>query len=389
MLRRSGSFTSESVSEGHPDKICDKVSDAILDYYISKNPNARVSCDAVATKNLLSLMGEVRSGIIATQKERAEIEQVARKVLRDIGYDQEGFAWNKVEVENHLHGQSPYISKGVDKKSGDLGAGDQGLVFGYSCTETESYMPFAIHYAHKITKFIDEARKSGAVDWLLPDAKSQVTVEYVQGVPERVLAIILSTCHKDSVKLDELRYWCESHLREKIFPPSVSTDETVFKINPAGEFHLGGPVADTGLTGRKITTDTYGGSAPHGGGAFSGKDSSKVDRSGSYLARYVAKNIVASGVCDRCLVQISYAIGEPYPVDLTLEMEKKGKPLRKEAEIIEKKLPQELDISLKSTIKMLGLCRPIFQETTNYGHMGKEGMPWEKTNLTNLILSLL
>ena len=390
MLRRNGSFTSESVSEGHPDKVCDKVSDAILDHYLERNPNTRMSCDAVATKDLLALVGELGNEP-NSRREREDIEQVARSVLKDIGYHQEGFAWDKVRFKNHMHSQSSDISKGVDKASGELGAGDQGLVFGYSCAETDSYMPFAIHYAHKITRFMDNARRRGLVDWLLPDAKSQVTVEYKDGVPSGVSTVVLSTCHKDTVTLDDLRHWCENQLRTKIFPADMDLGKTVFKINPAGEFHLGGPVADSGLTGRKITVDTYGGSAPHGGGAFSGKDASKVDRSGAYFARYLAKNILATGICDRCLVQISYAIGESHPVDLTLEMERGGESLHKEAVSIEQSLlrKRKMDMSVRGIINTLGLCKPIFKNTTNYGHMGKEGMSWEKLDLVDEIKSIL
>ncbi len=389
MARRSYHFTSESVSEGHPDKVCDRISDAIVDAHIKVLPEARVACETLATTNRVIIAGEHRGAETVTTE---IIERVTREAIRDIGYSQNGFHWQTVEIENLMHEQSADIALGVDgHETKPEGAGDQGIMFGYACRETPELMPAPILYAHRILRLLAEARHSGREPALGPDSKSQVTVAYEDGVPKRVDAIVLSTQHLDeTLTSDDIRALVAPYVREAL-PEGWITNETVWHVNPTGKFVVGGPDGDAGLTGRKIIVDTYGGAAPHGGGAFSGKDPTKVDRSAAYAARYLAKNVVACGFADRCTIQLSYAIGVAQPLSIYVDTHGTGSAPE---EAIEAALGKVMDLSPQGIREHLQLNRPIYARTAAYGHFGREpdaegGFSWEKTDLTGAIEAAL
>ena len=371
-------FTSESVSAGHPDKVCDQISDAVLDAYLAEDPDSRVACETMIKNNMVFIAGEI------TSKGSPDLEPIVRKTIKDIGYDSDeyGFNGDNCEFTNLISEQSPDISQGVTEGEGvdqEQGAGDQGLMFGYACTETESLMPLPIDLSHRLVKQQADVMKSGGISWLRPDAKSQVSVIYSDDGKkiEGLSAVVLSTQHDDDVTHSEI----ESQVMEKIIRPIVPsewlTDRTDIFINPTGKFVIGGPVGDCGLTGRKIIVDTYGGMARHGGGAFSGKDPSKVDRSAAYASRYVAKNIVAAGLADFCEIQVSYAIGVAKPTSIFVETFNSEKVAK---EVIVKLVEEEFDLRPKSIIEMLDLKRPIYQQTAAYGHFGRTDieLSWEK-----------
>ena len=373
-------FTSESVSAGHPDKVCDQISDAVLDAYLAEDPDSRVACETMIKNNMVFIAGEI------TSKGSPDLEPIVRKTIKDIGYDSDeyGFNGDNCEFTNLISEQSPDISQGVTEGEGvdlEQGAGDQGLMFGYACTETESLMPLPIDLSHRLVKQQADVMKSNEISWLRPDAKSQVSVIYSDGGKkiEGLSAVVLSTQHDDDVSHSEI----ESQVMEKIIRPIVPsewlTNKTDIFINPTGKFVIGGPVGDCGLTGRKIIVDTYGGMARHGGGAFSGKDPSKVDRSAAYASRYVAKNIVAAGLADFCEIQVSYAIGVAKPTSIFVETFNSEKVAK---EVIVKLVEEEFDLRPKSIIEMLDLKRPIYQQTAAYGHFGRTDieLSWEKTD---------
>jgi len=363
-------FTSESVSEGHPDKVADAISDAVLDLVMSKQDTAlRCACETLVTTNRVVVAGEYK-GVLHQQ----EVDSTIRKVIKNIGYEQEGFDWNTVEITNLLHGQSADIALGTD----NFGAGDQGLMFGYACNETDNYMPSAIYWSHRIVETQAKVRKSMALPWLGPDAKSQVTFEYNDdGTPKRIAKVVCSTQHHASTDISQVRQSVESVIRS-ILPERYVDNATEFYINPTGRFVIGGPDGDTGLTGRKIIVDTYGGYSPHGGGAFSGKDPTKVDRSAAYMMRYIAKNIVAAKSASWATCQISYAIGLAEPMSFYVECED-----RELARHLTAYIPTIVDLTPKGIIERFDLFRPIYSDTTNYGHFGKDHLPWEKINLFN------
>lgn len=359
-------FTSESVSEGHPDKIADAISDSVLDLLMShQDPALRCACETLVTTNKVVVAGEYKGDL-----DLLDVEYLVRKAVKNIGYEQPGFHWQNLEVTNLMHGQSPDIALGTD----NFGAGDQGLMFGYASDETESYMPSAIYWSHRIVEGLTIARKSGDADWLGPDAKSQVTIEYNDdNTVKRIDKIVCSTQHHPDVEITQLREAVELFIRQ-IIPTELIDKDTKFLINPTGRFVLGGPDGDTGLTGRKIIVDTYGGYAPHGGGAFSGKDPTKVDRSAAYMARYLAKNIVASGKSKWAQVQLSYAIGVEEPTSLYIDSDGENRD-------IEKWIRENVDLTPKGIINRFDLFRPIYTSTTNYGHFGKAYLPWETVDL--------
>ena len=361
-------FTSESVSEGHPDKVADAISDAVLDIVMSKeNPALRCACETLVTTNRVVVAGEYK-GVLHTE----EVESAVRKVIKDIGYEQKGFDWRNVEITNLLHGQSADIALGTDT----FGAGDQGLMFGYACNETDALMPSAIYWSHRIVEALTHARKNGVITWLEPDAKSQVTFEYNDdGTPKRIAKVVCSTQHKEQVDIDMVRKTVENIIRN-VLPGKYVDDATEFYINPTGRFVIGGPDGDTGLTGRKIIVDTYGGYSPHGGGAFSGKDPTKVDRSAAYLMRYIAKNIVASGQAPWATCQISYAIGLAEPMSFYIETDDTER-----SRYLTKWVQENVDLTPKGIIDRFNLFRPIYSQTTNYGHFGKSQLPWESVDL--------
>ncbi len=374
-------FTSESVSEGHPDKVSDRISDMVVDNYLAKDPFSRVACETLTTTNKVVLAGEVRGPEI---KEDYIIEKV-RECIKDIGYDQKGFTWkNETKIESHLHSQSSDIAIGVDSSGNkDEGAGDQGIMFGYACDETDFFMPAPIHYSHKILRLMAEDRKSGILKNIEPDSKSQVTFEYIDGKPKNVKSIVISSQHSADINQSKVRDLLRPYILKSI-PKNFLQDfnEDEFYVNPTGNFVIGGPDGDCGLTGRKIIVDTYGGAAPHGGGAFSGKDPTKVDRSAAYAARYIAKNIVASKLSNKCLIQLSYAIGVSKPLSVYVNLF--DDDLDKNKFVIEK-INENFDLSPRGIREMLKLNKPIYQKTAAYGHFGRlpeddGSFSWEKTD---------
>jgi S-adenosylmethionine synthetase len=384
-MSRRHLFTSESVSEGHPDKICDRISDSVVDAHLAAMPEARVACETLATTNRVIIAGEVRG---SSTVNAALIEELARKAIRDIGYEQAGFHWQNVAIECLLHEQSADIAQGVDRRDNkDEGAGDQGIMFGYACRETPELMPAPIHYAHRILRLISEARRAGGEPALGPDAKSQVTVVYEDGIPVAADSIVLSTQHYDeNLESADIRAIVEPYIQAAL-PEGWLTNETVWHINPTGKFVIGGPDGDCGLTGRKIIVDTYGGAAPHGGGAFSGKDPTKVDRSAAYAARYLAKNVVAGDLADRCTIQISYAIGVSQPLSLYVDLHGTG---RVDANAIENAIRETMDLSPRGIREHLKMNRPIYARTSAYGHFGREpdadgGFSWERLDLVDAL----
>ena len=381
-------FASESVAEGHPDKVCDRISDAIVDTYLTADPQARVACETLATTNRVVLAGEVR-GPESISKE--QLIEVTRAAIRDIGYEQEGFHWRHVDIACHLHQQSSDIAQGVDAADDkDEGAGDQGIMFGYACRETEHLMPAPIFYAHAILRSLAEARHAGTAKLLGPDAKSQVSLQYVNGRPACATSVVVSTQHSDTIDQDEVREIVRPHVIN-VLPPGWMCAEDRFYVNPTGRFVIGGPDGDCGLTGRKIIVDTYGGAAPHGGGAFSGKDPTKVDRSAAYAARYLAKNVVAAGLADRCTLQLSYAIGVAKPLSVYVNTD--GTGLVDEAALSER-LQDLFDLSPRGIRTHLGLNRPIYARTAAYGHFGRMpandgGFSWERLDLVPELSAML
>ena len=372
-------FTSESVSEGHPDKVCDRISDAVVDTYLTAEPQARVACETLVTTNLVVLAGEVRGpdGIVDG------LEEVARHAIKDIGYEQDGFHWKNSDVKVHIHSQSSDIAQGVDSAGNkDEGAGDQGLMFGYACRETEALMPAPIYYSHAILRSLAEARHSGAEPGLGPDSKSQVTLQYVDGKPVKAASVVVSTQHAEELDQDQVRKIVRPHV-ENVLPKGWMPPEAEFYVNPTGRFVIGGPDGDAGLTGRKIIVDTYGGAAPHGGGAFSGKDPTKVDRSAAYASRYLAKNVVAAGLADKCTIQVAYAIGVSKP--LSVYVDTAGTATVDEAKL-SAALQDLMDLSPRGIREHLGLNKPIYARTAAYGHFGRDpdpdgGFSWERTDL--------
>ncbi len=384
MARKSYVFTSESVSEGHPDKLCDRVSDAVLDAFLTAEPLARVACETFATTGRVVVGGEVGlSEEEHTAAMMAQIDAIVRDCVKDIGYEQDKFHWKTLEVHNYLHGQSAHIAQGVNRD----GAGDQGIMFGYACRETPELMPAPIQYAHAILRRLAEVRKSGAEPTLGPDAKSQLSLRYEDGVPVEVTSIVLSHQHTlESQTSDDIRAIVEPYIRE-VLPSGWITEKTEWWVNPTGKFVIGGPDGDAGLTGRKIIVDTYGGAAPHGGGAFSGKDPTKVDRSAAYAARYLAKNVVAAGLADRCTLQVSYAIGVAKPLSIYVDTHGTGKV---EEARIEQAVAKCMDLTPLGIRTKLDLNKPIYARTSAYGHFGRApetdgGFSWEKTDLIDAL----
>ena len=396
MTRQNFLFTSESVSEGHPDKVCDRISDEVVDLFFREGPregmspwDIRAACETLATTNRVVIAGETRG---PKSVGPAQVEDVARQAIRDICYEQDGFHWKTAKVEVLLHAQSAHIAQGVDAGGNkDEGAGDQGIMFGYACRETPALMPAPLYYSHHILKLLADARHAGKEPSLGPDAKSQVTLRYENGVPVEATQIVLSTQHMDENQTSaHIRAIVEPYIRQAL-PGAWITPKTVWHINPTGAFVIGGPDGDCGLTGRKIIVDTYGGAAPHGGGAFSGKDSTKVDRSAAYAARYLAKNVVAAGLADRCTIQIAYAIGVAEPLSVYVDTHGTGKVDEAKLEAV---LPQVMNLKPRGIREHLNLNRPIFARTAAYGHFGREpdadgGFSWEKTDLAAAIKGAL
>ena len=384
MANKNYLFTSESVSEGHPDKVCDRISDMVVDTYLSKDPVSRVACETLTTTNKVVLAGETRG----PKLDKEELITQVRNCIKDIGYDQKGFSWKTADIETHLHEQSSDIAMGVDSKENkDEGAGDQGIMFGYACKETEDLMPAPIHYSHKILRLMAEDRKKGSLKGIEPDSKSQVTMLYDQGKPLRVTSVVISTQHSKDLNQDQVRELIIPYI-EKSIPEAFlqDLDQKEIYINPTGQFIIGGPDGDTGLTGRKIIVDTYGGAAPHGGGAFSGKDPTKVDRSAAYAARYLAKNIVSSGVSEKCLIQLAYAIGVSKPLSIFIKLADGNDD---KIESVKKIINENFDLTPRGIREMLNLNNPIYQITSAYGHFGRKPtnkgeFSWEKTDKANL-----
>ncbi len=397
-MRENYLFTSESVSEGHPDKVADQISDAIVDLFLSKDPEARIACETMTTTQFVALAGEIRCKGVYEDGEWApgaleEIEKTVRNTVKEIGYEQEGFHWETFKFENHLHGQSAHIAQGVDASGNkDEGAGDQGIMFGFACSETPDLMPATLDYSHKILERMAADRKSGVAPFLEPDAKSQVTLRFEGGKPVAATAIVVSTQHApgyhEGEKEAELKEYVKGVVAQ-VLPAELLSEETVYHINPTGAFEIGGPDGDAGLTGRKIIVDTYGGAAPHGGGAFSGKDPTKVDRSAAYITRYLAKNIVAAGLATRCTIQLAYAIGVSEPLSLYVDTH---------GTCADGVTDDKLESAIKSIEKLgrltprgirthLGLNKPIYRKTAAYGHFGRkpdgDRFPWERTDLVN------
>jgi S-adenosylmethionine synthetase len=378
-------FTSESVSEGHPDKVSDRISDMVVDSYLSRDPFSRVACETLTTTNKVVLAGEVRGPEI----KKDELIEKVRNCIKDIGYDQDGFTWKEAtKIESHLHSQSADIAKGVDSSGNkDEGAGDQGIMFGYACNETDELMPAPIYYSHKILRLMAQDRKSGKLKNIEPDSKSQVTFEYENGKPKKVKSVVISSQHSADVNQAQVRDLLRPYMLNSI--PKFFLDgfnENEFYVNPTGNFVIGGPDGDCGLTGRKIIVDTYGGSAPHGGGAFSGKDPTKVDRSAAYVSRYIAKNIVASKITDRCLIQLAYAIGVSKPLSIYVNLFDNDLEKNK---FVEEKIKDNFDLSPRGIREMLSLNKPIYEKTAAYGHFGRSpeidgAFSWEKTDKASI-----
>ena len=376
-------FTSESVSEGHPDKICDRISDSILDLYIDADPEARVAVETLVTTDLVVVSGEVRS---LTNITKQSIEETIRTAVKEIGYEQDGFHWKTLETKILLHEQSADIAMGVDSDGNAKkeGAGDQGIMFGFACNETPEFMPAPILYSHKILKRLADKRHSGLIDGILPDSKSQVTLKYEDNKPKYIDSIVVSSQHTEDCSQERIQEIVKDIIQE-VMPREWLKDNTSYIVNPTGKFVIGGPVGDTGLTGRKIIVDTYGGSAPHGGGAFSGKDPTKVDRSAAYISRYLAKNVVAAGIADRCTIQLSYAIGMSEPLSVYADLHETGKVSE---QALVKALRGLVDLTPKGIRETLDLNKPIYTQTSSYGHFGREanssgGFGWEKLDLVD------
>ena len=403
-MRANYLFTSESVSEGHPDKVADQISDAIVDLFLSKDPEARIACETLTTTQLVVLAGEIRcKGVYEdgawAPGAQEEIEAAVRETVKRIGYEQDGFHWETLRFENNLHGQSAHIAQGVDANGNkDEGAGDQGIMFGFACDETPDFMPATLDYSHKILQRMAADRHSGAAPFLEPDAKSQVTLRFQGGKPVAATAIVVSTKHAPGYDEGDKEAVLKSYVKQvvaDVLPVELLSDETIYHINPTGSFEIGGPDGDAGLTGRKIIVDTYGGAAPHGGGAFSGKDPTKVDRSAAYVARYLAKNVVAAGLATRCTIQLSYAIGVSRPLSLYVDADGAGTAGDEALEAAVGKVAEEKlgGLTPRGIRLGLGLNRPIYSCTAAYGHFGRraEGdlFPWEKTDLIAAIKSAL
>ncbi len=380
-MKKNFLFTSESVSEGHPDKVCDRISDMVVDTYLNLEPQARVACETLTTTNKVVLAGETRGPEI----NQDELISKVRDCIKDIGYDQDGFSWrDTTKIETHLHSQSADIAMGVDSSGNkDEGAGDQGIMFGYACNETDVLMPAPIHYSHRILRLMAEDRKSGKLKGIEPDSKSQITIEYKNGEPSAVKSVVISTQHSKDVDLAKVKELCMPYI-ERSIPKNLlgNLDQNEIYINPTGNFVIGGPDGDSGLTGRKIIVDTYGGAAPHGGGAFSGKDPTKVDRSAAYASWYLAKNVVASGVADKCLIQLAYAIGVSKPLSIYVDLFDNDEEKNRH---VEKLISENFDLTPRGIREMLGLNKPIYQKTAAYGHFGREpgsdgSFSWEKTD---------
>ena len=384
MPRKNYLFTSESVSEGHPDKVCDRISDAIVDLFLKNEPDARVACETLTTTNLIVLAGETRG---PASIDNDLIEETARRAVRDIGYEQDGFHWKTAKVDVHLHEQSVDIAQGVDAKDNkDLGAGDQGIMFGYACRETDSLMPAPIYFSHRILQDMARARHDGSQPEFGPDAKSQVTLRYVDGQPVGATSVVVSTQHRDGLSQDDVRELVRPYVVAAL-PDGWMCPEDEFYVNPTGKFVIGGPDGDAGLTGRKIIVDTYGGAAPHGGGAFSGKDPTKVDRSAAYASRYLAKNVVGAELAERCTIQLSYAIGVSKPLSVYVDLHGTGQV---DEEKLETALREVMDLSPRGIRQHLDLMRPIYERTAAYGHFGREpdadnGFTWEKLDLVDAL----
>lgn len=378
-------FTSESVSEGHPDKMADQISDRILDEFLARDPNARVACETVLADQFVLVAGEFKTADQAVFEEvRGRAEEIVRQTIRDIGYTskEDGIDPDKCEVKIAFNRQSIHINQGVDQADGEIGAGDQGLMFGYACDETPELMPLAITLAHKLVRKQAELRKSGVLPWLRPDAKSQVSVRYIDGRPVAVEKVVLSTQHSPEISTAELREVVRREIVEAVIPAELRSNNFEVLVNPTGRFEVGGPNGDTGLTGRKIIVDTYGGSCPHGGGAFSGKDPSKVDRSAAYMARYIAKNIVGAKLATMCLVQLAYAIGVVEPVSVMVDTFGTGRQSDEKLEVL---VRENFKLTPKGIIDSLDLKRPIYAKTAVYGHFGQDGFSWEKTDKVALL----
>ena len=384
-MKKNFLFTSESVSEGHPDKVCDRISDMVVDSFLTSEPQARVACETLTTTNKVVLAGEVRG----PELKKEELISKVRDCIKDIGYDQEGFSWREqTKIETYLHSQSADIAMGVDSSGNkDEGAGDQGIMFGYACNETDVLMPAPIHYSHNILRLMAIDRKSGKLNGIEPDSKSQITIEYKDGMPAAVTSVVISTQHSKDVNLAQVKELCIPYI-ERSIPKNLlgSLDEKEIYINPTGNFVIGGPDGDSGLTGRKIIVDTYGGAAPHGGGAFSGKDPTKVDRSAAYASRYLAKNVVASKISDKCLIQLAYAIGVSKPLSIYVDLFDNDEEKNKH---VEKLINDNFDLSPRGIREMLGLNKPIYEKTAAYGHFGRipesdGSFSWEKTDKSDI-----
>ena len=382
-------FTSESVSEGHPDKVCDRISDSILDLYIAADPESRVAVETLVTTNLAIVSGEIRSTGNITKE---SIEETIRNSVKDIGYEQDGFNWKTLETKILLHEQSADIAMGVDSDGNakEEGAGDQGIMFGFACNETPEFMPAPILYSHKILKKLADKRHSGLIEGILPDSKSQVTLKYEDNKPKYIDSIVVSSQHTEDCSQERIQEIVRDIIQE-VMPEEWLNENTSYIVNPTGKFVIGGPVGDTGLTGRKIIVDTYGGSAPHGGGAFSGKDPTKVDRSAAYISRYLAKNVVAAGIADRCTIQLSYAIGISEPLSVYADLHDTGKVSE---QTLVKAVRSLIDLTPKGIREKLDLNKPIYTETSSYGHFGREvnsngGFGWEKLDLVDSLSDAL